>query len=140
MVFDLYQKQSSSLDALWNFYATVAVALLTAVVASDKLKATKAGMFVVVGGFIFFAVSNAIVVFNTHGTMRQLAELANALASAAVPPIQVTLTSSPRWAVPLFHGIADLAFVLAMWSIYRSSHPSDSPPHHVDGRGHAHHS
>jgi hypothetical protein len=120
--FDLYQKQSTSLDQLWNFYATVAVALLTAVVASDKLKATRTGMYVIVGGFLFFAVSNAIVVLNTHGTMSQLADLTNTLAATAKPPIPVSLTSSPWWGVLFFHAIADIAFVLAMWIIYRSSH------------------
>lgn len=121
-VFDLYQKQSSSLDELWKFYSTVAIALLSAVVASDKLKATSTGMYVIVGGFLFFAVSNLLVILSVHETMIELATVTNRLALASPLTAPIVLRSSSQWEVGLFHVVADFAFVLAMWIVYRSSH------------------
>jgi len=115
---DLYQKQSNSLDELWKFYSTVAVALLSAVVASDK----STGMGVIVGGFLFFAVSNLVVIPNVHEAMLTLATLTNKLASASPLTAPVVLKSSSQWEVGLFHVVADISFVLAMWLIYKSSH------------------
>jgi hypothetical protein len=122
VAFDLYQKQSSSLDELWKFYSTVALALLSAVVASDKLKATPTGIGVVVGGFLFFAVSNLVVILNVHEAMITLADLTNTLASASPLTKPVVLRSTNQWQVALFHVIADTSFVLAMWLVYKSSH------------------
>lgn len=126
VAFDLYQKQSSSLDELWKFYSTVAVALLSAVVASDKLKATSTGMIVIVSGFLFFAASNLIVILSVHEAMIALADLANKLASASPLTASIILKSSTQWEVALFHVIADISFVLAMWLIYKSSHKPDA--------------
>jgi hypothetical protein len=127
VAFDLYQKQSSSLDELWKFYSTVAVALLSAVVASDKLKATPTGMAVIIGGFLFFAVSNLIVVLNVHAPMIALAELTNSLAPPKVNGKAVCLKSSSPWAVGAFHLIADVFFVSAMWLVFKSSHKHPAP-------------
>jgi hypothetical protein len=122
VAFDLYQKQYSSLDEIWKFYSTVAIALLSAVVASDKLKATSTGMAVILGGFLFFAVSNLVVILDVHQALIQLAALTNSLASDSQLTKTIVLKASPQWQVGLFHVAADTSFVLAMWLIYKASH------------------
>lgn len=118
VAFDLYQKQSNSLNELWKFYSTVALALLSAVVASDKLKATPTGMAVIVVGFLIFAIANLVIILDVHAAMIKLADLTNALALASETTKEVVLKSSSSWSVGLFHVFADGAFVLAMWLIY----------------------
>ena len=56
--FDLFQKETAELNQVWTFYSTVALALLTGVFASEKIKKSLLSVSIIVVGFLIFAGAN----------------------------------------------------------------------------------
>jgi len=109
IVFDLSQKQNAAVNEVWKFYSGVALALLAATVGSDKLKATWAGVWALIGGFWLFSLGNLSVISAAHDLAIRLGDLANSVAPRLNNGQAIQIRSVPVWEVVSFHLLCDVA-------------------------------
>ena len=114
------------MDEAWKFYSAVSLAILGSVVGSDKLKAAPLHTAIILGGFFFFALANAVVIYNTQEVAYALANLVEIHARKENIPMGVLPRASRGWQVASFHMICDIALGLAVYVISKRSWTSES--------------
>ena len=116
-VFTFFQAQNGAVNELWKFYSAVALALLAAAVGSDKLKATKLGIGMVLGGFWLFSIANLVALVNTQSVVVDLANSLNALAPNDPSSAAIVFTPTPSWGIAIFHLVCDISLTIAIYVV-----------------------
>ena len=121
VVFDLFQKQNGAVNELWRFYSGVALALLAAAVGSDKLKATRLGIGVVIAGFWMFSLANLFVLVDAQALAVHLASVANSIALKTSGLEAVQITTTRPLLVAAFHLVCDASLTVAIVVVSRNA-------------------
>lgn len=131
--FDMYQKQSDGLHKLWTYFQVISLAVLGYTLGSDKAQWGDATYIGVALSYLFFAVSNGIVIYRSQ---KELRTLEKAVTEAAKVSGQIgqglTINSLEAKQVAGFHAVAALIVVIAIgltWKdkCYQKTCPAPAP-------------
>jgi hypothetical protein len=114
---DLFQKQYALTNVLWTFFSTVTLALVSTVVASDKIKTSRANTLWILGAYAVFAAGNWVVVSRAHRTAVALADAVNAAAATSAQTKAIDVVVASVLSVQVFHLGCALAAIIAALAI-----------------------
>ena len=112
---EIVQRQTELVDKGWAYYSTVTLAVLGIVIGADRIRATKALRFIVLGGYVVFAVGNLLAILQAQtGAIRYAALLNRQITIEKLDGIIPFLNPFPLWEIALFHLSIGLAVTLVI--------------------------